>query len=200
MLDELDTELQDGDTEQSRFYQDFPDTAFTQDEQEAIKRFKAKEIEKLNRSRAVLKGIESCGWGVTSYCLAKYLVIATGSAGLMPAVAIVLGINQIVNRDLLEFTVNKSPEGWVFTDMDKAIKFLFQTIFGCFILWTAIGDFYTTLQNSHKTYDNIKATVEDFNRLPESDKTIVAGECLLLCADTAPLSIYWSAILSYYRQ
>lgn len=173
MLDELDTELQDGDTEQSRFYQDFPDTAFTQDEQEAIRRFKAKEIEKLNRSRAVLKGIESCGWGVTSYCLAKYLVIATGSAGLMPAVAIVLGINQIVNRDLLEFTVNKSPEGWVFTDMDKAIKFLFQTIFGCFILWTAIGDFYTTMQNSHKTYDNIKATVEDFNRLPESDKTIV---------------------------
>lgn len=173
MLDELDTELQDGDTEKSLDYQDFPDTAFTQDEQEAIKRFKAKEIEKLNRSRAVLKGIESCGWGVTSYCLAKYLVIATGSAGLLPAVAIVLGINQIVNRDLLEFTVNKSPEGWVFTDMDKAIKFLFQTIFGCFILWTAIGDFYTTMQNSHKTYDNIKATVEDFNRLPESDKTIV---------------------------
>ncbi|QHG21262.1 hypothetical protein [Nostoc sp. ATCC 53789] len=173
MLDELDTELQDGDTEQSRFYEDFPDTAFTQDEQEAIRRFKTKEIEKLNRSRAVLKGIESCGWGVTSYCLAKYLVIATGSAGLLPAVAIVLGINQIVNRDLLEFTVNKSPEGWVFTDMDKAIKFLFQTIFGCFILWTAIGDFYTTMQNSHKTYDNIKATVEDFNRLPESDKTIV---------------------------
>ncbi|MBN3906569.1 MAG: hypothetical protein HWQ35_08415 [Nostoc sp. NMS1] len=173
MLDEFNTLLQDGDTEQSLDYQDYPDTAFTQDEQEAIKRFKAKEIEKLNRSRAVLKGIESCGWGVTSYCLAKYLVIATGSAGLMPAVAIVLGINQIVNRDLLEFTVNKSPEGWVFTDMDKAIKFLFQTIFGCFILWTAIGDFYTTMQNSHKTYDNIKATVEDFNRLPESDKTIV---------------------------
>ncbi|MBW4565686.1 MAG: hypothetical protein KME32_32320 [Mojavia pulchra JT2-VF2] len=173
MLDSLDIELQDGDTEQSRFYQDFPDTAFTLDELEAIKRFKAKEVEKLNRSRAVLKGIESCGWGVTSYCLAKYLVIATGSAGLLPAVAIVLGINQIVNRDLLEFTVNKSPEGWTFTDMDKAIKFLFQTIFGCFILWTAVGDFYSTLQSSHHTYDNIKATVEDFNRLQESDKTLV---------------------------
>lgn len=45
MLDELDTELQDGDTEESRFYEDFPDTAFTQDEKSAIKRFKAKEIE-----------------------------------------------------------------------------------------------------------------------------------------------------------
>ncbi|MEH2462253.1 hypothetical protein [Nostoc sp.] len=173
MLNEIDTELQDGDTEESLDYQDYPDTAFTQDEKSAIRRFKAKEIEKLNRSRAVLKGIESCGWGVTSYCLAKYLVIATGSAGLLPAVAIVLGINQIVNRNLLEFTVNKSPEGWVLTDMDMAIKFLFQTIFGCFILWTAIGDFYTMMQNSHKTYDNIKTTVEDFNRLPESDKNIV---------------------------
>lgn len=173
MLDELDTSLPDEDTEQSRFYQDFPDTAFTQDEIEAIRRFKAKEIEKLNRSRAVLKGMESCGWGVTSYCLAKYLVIATGSMGLLPAVAIVLGINQIVNRDLLEFTVNKSTEGWTFTDMDKAIKFIFQTIFGCFILWTAVGDFYNTLQNSHQTYDSIKATVEDFNRMPENDKTIV---------------------------
>lgn len=173
MLDELDTELLDGDTEQSQDYRDSPDTAFTQDEKEAIRRFKAKEVEKLNRSRAVLKGIESCGWGVTSYCLAKYLVIATGSAGLLPAVAIVLGINQIVNRDLLEFSVNKSPEGWVFTDMDKAIKFLFQTIFGCFILWTAIGDFYSTMKTSNQTYDNIKATVEDFNRMPENDKTIV---------------------------
>lgn len=173
MLDELDTSLQDGDTEQSHSYQDFPDTAFTQDELEAIKRFKAKEVEKLNRSRAVLKGIESCGWGVTSYCLAKYLVIATGSAGLLPAVAIVLGINQIVNRDLLEFSVNKSTDGWVFTDMHKAIKFIFQTIFGCFILWTAVGDFYSTLHSSHQTYDSIKATVEDFNRLPQSDKTLV---------------------------
>lgn len=173
MLDEIDTELQDGDTEQSHSYQDFPDTAFTLDELEAIKRFKAKEVEKLNRSRAVLKGIESCSWGVTSYCLAKYLVIATGSAGLLPAVAIVLGINQIVNRDLLEFSVNKSPEGWVFTDMDKAIKFIFQTIFGCFILWTAVGNFYSTVQSSHQTYDNIKTTVKDFNRMQEDDKTLV---------------------------
>lgn len=174
MLNDFTTEPQDDEENTaSQDYPDSPDTAFTQDEREAIKRFKIKEIEKLDRSRAVLKGIEFCGWGVTSYCLAKYLIIASGAAGLLPAVAITLGINQIVNRDLLEFSVNKTSEGWVFTDMQKPIRFLFQTLFGCFILWTAVGNFYGTVQNSHKTYDNIKASIEEFNRLPEDNKTLV---------------------------
>jgi hypothetical protein len=177
MIEEKDLELQAAETEQSHGYSIEPDTAFTTDEIEAIARYKQKLIAKLNKNHGVLRGIETSAWGLSSYCLAKFLIYSSGTLGIFPSIAIVLGINQIVNRDLLEFRVNKTTEGWELEDMQKLVRFIFSTAFGCFILWGAIGDFFRTVNNSNQTYSDIKQAIIQYQKLPEDDKnmTILAG-------------------------
>lgn len=163
---------QEAESEQAHGYSVEPDTAFTIDEIEAIARYKQKLVIKLNKNHGVLKGIETSAWGLSSYCLAKFLVYSSGGVGVIPAVAIVLGINQIVNRDLLEFRINRSTEGWELEDMQKLVRFGFSTAFGCFILWGAIGDFLHTVNTSNQTYSDIKEKIAQYQRLPEDDKNV----------------------------
>jgi len=176
MIEDLDKSLQ-AEPEQVHGYAIETDTAFTPDEIEAIARYKQKLVTKLNKNHGVLKGIETSAWGLSSYCLAKFLVYSSGTTGIFPAVAIVLGINQIVNRDLLEFRINKTTNGWELEDMQKLVRFVFSTAFGCFILWGAIGDFFNVMRNSNQTYGDIKQAIIQYQKLPEDDKnmTILVG-------------------------
>lgn len=176
MIEELDKELQ-AETEQVRGYDLESDTAFTADETEAIANYKQNLIAKLNKNHGVLKGIETSAWGLSSYCLAKFLIYSSGTTGIFPAVAIVLGINQIVNRDLLEFRINKSTQGWELEDMHKLVRFIFSTVFGCFILWGAIGDYFRIVNSSNQTYEDIKQAIIQYQSLPKDDKNmiIIAG-------------------------
>lgn len=176
MIQDLEQELQPDD-QQTHGYTIETDTSFTPDEIEAIARYKQKLAAKLNKNHNVLKGIETSAWGLSSYCLAKFLVTVSGTTGIFPSIAIVLGINQIVNRDLLEFRINKSTQGWELEDMQKLVRFIFSTVFGCFIIWGAIGDFFGAIRNSNQTYSDIKQTIIQFQKLPEDDKnmTIIVG-------------------------
>jgi hypothetical protein len=176
MIEDLEQEL-NAEAEQTHGYNIEPDTSFTHDEVEAIARYKEKLAASLNKNHGVLKGLETSAWGLSSYCLAKFLVYSSGTIGIFPSIAIVLGINQIVNRDLLEFRINKSTEGWQLEDMQKLVRFGFSTAFGCFILWGAIGDFLHTMNNSNQTYDDIKQAIVQYQRLSEDDKnmTIITG-------------------------
>jgi hypothetical protein len=170
-------DLEQAEDQQVHGYEIEPDTSFTNDEIEAIARYKQKLIAKLNKNHGVLKGIETSAWGLSSYCLAKFLIYSSGTTGIFPAVAIVLGINQIVNRDLLEFRISRTTEGWELEDMQKLVRFVFSTAFGCFILWGAIGDFFSTVRHSNQTYGDIKQAIIQYQKLPEDDKntTILVG-------------------------
>ena len=170
MIQDLGQELQPDGLEHG--YQVEPDTAFTADEIEAIARYKQKLVAKLNKNHGVLKGVETSAWGLSSYCLAKFLIYSSGTTGIFPAVAIVLGINQIVNRDLLEFRISRTTEGWELEDMQKLVRFVFSTAFGCFILWGAIGDYLHVVNNSKQTYSDIKEKIAQFQRLPKDDKNM----------------------------
>lgn len=176
MIQDLEQELQP-DNQLDHGYSVEPDTAFTADEIEAIARYKLHLVTKLNKSHGVLKGIETSAWGLSSYCLAKFLVYSSGTTGIFPAIAIVLGINQIVNRDLLEFRISRTTEGWELEDMQKLVRFFFSTAFGCFVLWGATGDFLHAVNNSNQTYRDIKEKIAQYQRLPQDDKnmTIIAG-------------------------
>jgi hypothetical protein len=176
MIQDLEQELQP-DGQQVHGYTIEPDTAFTTDEIEAIARHKQKLITKLNKNHGVLRGIETSAWGLSSYCLAKFLVYSSGTTGIFPAIAIVLGINQIVNRDLLEFRISRTTEGWELEDMQRLAKFAFSFGFSCFVLWGAIGDYLHVINNSKQTYSDIKEKIAQFQELPQDDKnmTILAG-------------------------
>jgi hypothetical protein len=167
----LDIDTSDENTESN--YPTEQDTPFTPDEIDSIKRYKDNLNRKLEKNRSILKGLEVSFWGITSYSLARFLIITSGSQGIFLAVALVLTINQIVNRDLLEFNINKTNEGWELTNMDRLVKFIFQLILACFIIWGGIGNYFNTVRNSEQTYNDIKNTVENFNQLPQSDKTAI---------------------------
>lgn len=170
MIQEIEQKLQSDD--QAHGYSVEPDTAFTTDEIEAIARYKQKLIVKLNKNHGVLKGIETSAWGLSSYCLAKFLIYSSGTTGIFPAIAIVLGINQIVNRDLLEFRINKTTVGWELEDMEKLIRFIFGLGFSCFITWGAIGDYLHVVNNSSQTYNDIKQAIAQYQKLPEDSKNM----------------------------
>jgi hypothetical protein len=170
MIEDLQQELQAD--EQAHGYLVEHDTAFTADEIEAIARYKQKLVTKLNKNHGVLKGIETSAWGLSSYCLAKFLIYSSGTTGIFPAVAIVLGINQIVNRDLLEFRINKSTEGWELEDMQKLVRFIFGFGFSCFITWGAIGDYFHIINNSNQTYSDIKQAIIQYQKLPEDSRNM----------------------------
>ena len=154
------------------------DTAFTPDEQEAIKEYKANLTKRINKHRSILRGFESAFWGITSYSFAKFLILVSGSSALGFAVASVFLINNIVNRDCLDaFRLVRNDAEWKVEGMGKLLKFALTTVGAAFILWGSIGDFYHIYNNSNETYNNLNKTVEEFQALPTDDqnKLLVLG-------------------------
>jgi hypothetical protein len=159
------------DQQQQSNYPTETDTAFTPDEQEAIKEYKANLTKRINKHRSVLRGFESAFWGITSYSFAKFLILVSGSNALGFAVASVFVINNIVNRDCLDsFRLDRNDGEFQVEGMGKLLKFALSTVGTAFILWGSIGDFYHTYNNSNETYDNLNKTVEKFQELPQDDQ------------------------------
>lgn len=168
----------ENDKENPQDYEIEPDTEFTLDEIESIKRYKSNLETKLNRNQAILRGLEASFWSISSYSLARFLIVTSGTQGMALAVALVFGINQIVHRSLLNFTLDKTDNGLQILGMHKLINFLFQLLLSAFICWSAIGDYFQTVKQSEKTYESLKTAIQDFQKMPESDKNnffILAG-------------------------
>jgi hypothetical protein len=65
----------EGNSVQESNYPTEEDTAFTPDEQSAIKAYKENLTRKLNKNRSVLKGLEMSFWGISSYSVARFLIL-----------------------------------------------------------------------------------------------------------------------------
>lgn len=168
----------ENDRENPQDYEIEPDTEFTLDEIESIKRYKLNLETKLNRNQAILRGLEASFWSISSYSLARFLIVTSGTQGMALAVALVFGINQIVHRSLLNFTLDKTDNGLQILGMHKLINFLFQLLLSAFICWSAIGDYFQTVKQSEQTYESIKTAIQDFQKMPDADKNnffILAG-------------------------
>lgn len=173
----------DNNTQTDSNYPIEQDTAFTPDEIESIKAYKEQLTNKLNKNRAVLKGLEVSFWGITSYSLARFLVLTSGSQGVGLAVAACLLINQITNRDCFDaFNINRKDSQWEVDGMGKLIKFGFSTVVSAFVIWSALSNFLQVADSSKQTYYQLQNKVEEFNRLPEEKQNgifIVGGLILL---------------------
>lgn len=159
------------------------DTSFTPDEIESIKTYKERLQAKLNKNRSVLKGLEVSFWGITSYSLARFLVLTSGSQGVGLAVAACLLINQITNRDCLDtLNINRKDGQFEVDGMGKLIKFLFSTLVSAFVIWSALGNFLQVAESSKNTYSQLQNKVEEFNRLPDEKQNaiLIVGGLLIL--------------------
>lgn len=117
------------DTSQESNYPIQEDTAFTPDEIEAIKAYKDNLNRKLSKNRSILKGLETSFWGITSYSLARFLIITSGTQGIALAIASIMLINQITNREVFdEININRKDGQWSADNMGKLIKFGFSTL------------------------------------------------------------------------
>lgn len=149
------------------------DTAFTPDEIEAIKQYKQNLQRKLNKNRGILTGLESAFWGNLSYCLARFIVLNSGTGGVFIAITICLILNNIIHRDLLEGVNINYNEGLKTEGMGKLIKFVFSTAMTGFVIWASVGDLLNMANSSKQTYNNLQNTVEEFNRLPDNQQNTI---------------------------
>ncbi|MBD2607469.1 hypothetical protein H6G81_23805 [Scytonema hofmannii FACHB-248] len=159
------------------------DTAFTPDEIEAIKAYKDNLNRKLNKNRSILKGLETSFWGITSYSLARFLIITSGTQGIALAIASILLINQITNREVFDgININRKDGQWSADNMGKLIKFGFSTLVTAFVMWSALGSFLNIVNSSKQTYNQLQDTVTAFNKLPEDKQNgfIIVGGLLVL--------------------
>lgn len=172
-----DFELGDGADEQQSNYPTQEDSAFTPDEQEAIKQYKQNLTRKLNKNSSVLKGLETSFWGVTSYSIVRFLILTSGTQGIGLAIAACFLINQITNRELLDVSIAHKEGQLEINGMGKLIKFAFSTLVSAFIIWSALGNFLNVAENSKRTYDQLQNTVEEFNKLPnhQQDTILIIG-------------------------
>lgn len=157
------------------------DNAFTPDEQESIKQYKENLTRKLTKNRSVLKGLEVSFWGITSYSLAQFLIFTSGTQGIGLAIASILVINQITNRELFDgININRKDGQWEADNMGKLIKFGFSTLVTAFLIWSALSNFLNIVDSSKQTYDQLQDTVMAFNKLPsyKQDGLIVVGGLL----------------------
>ncbi|BAZ36880.1 hypothetical protein NIES4101_28000 (plasmid) [Calothrix sp. NIES-4101] len=169
-------ELESVDEENQVSYPISKDSSFTPDEIEIISEFKANQQKKINKNRSILKGLEVSFWGITSYSLARFLILTSGTQGLALAVASTFFINQITNRDCLDnFRVDKKDDQWEIDGMGRLIKFALSTIVSAVVLWGAVGDFLQMVHSSEQTYSTLQTSVTEFNKLPseEQNKLIV---------------------------
>jgi ABC-type multidrug transport system fused ATPase/permease subunit len=167
---------QTSDEENQANYPRSEDSSFTPDEIEIISEFKANHQKKINKNHSILKGLEVSFWGITSYSLARFLILTSGTQGLTLAIASTFLINQITNRDCLDnFRVNKKDDQWEIDGMGRLIKFGLSTIVSVIVFWGAIGDFIQMVNSSKQTYNTLQTTVDEFNKLPndEQNKLIV---------------------------
>jgi hypothetical protein len=162
----------EGDTEQQSNYPTELDNAFTPDEQSAIRAYKDNLTRKLNKNRSVLKGLEMSFWGITSYSLARFLILTSGTQGIALAFSAILIINQITNREAIEELISRNNEGNQ-DIMGRFIKFGFSTVVTAFLIWSALGNFISVIHTSGETYKNLQNTVEDFNKLPDDKQNTI---------------------------
>ncbi|NJM17373.1 MAG: hypothetical protein HC836_10340 [Richelia sp. RM2_1_2] len=164
--------LNDEDTEQkSDNYPVEADTEFTLDEIEAIQNYKEQLSKKLNKNRSVLKGLEVGFWSITSYSIARFLVLTSGTSGVGLAIAASFLINNIVNRDCLDsFNFDRKNGEFEVIGMGKLVKFGFSTLVASFVIWNATGDLLRMVDNSKSTYDALQNQVEEFNKLPDNQQ------------------------------
>lgn len=167
----------DEDTNDESNYPVVEDTAFTKDEIEAIQAYKQNLTKKLNKNSSVLKGLETSFWGITSYSIARFLILTSGTQGIGLAIAACFLINQITNRELLDVSIEKREGQLEINGMGKLIKFGFSTLVSAFIIWSALGNFLNVADNSKRTYDQLQNTVEEFNKLPnnQQDTILIIG-------------------------
>lgn len=184
-------ELESVNEENKANYPVSKDSSFTPDEIEIISEFKANHQNKINKNRSILKGLEVSFWGITSYSLARFLILTSGTQGLALAVASTFFINQITNRDCLDnFRVDRKDDQWEIDGMGRLIKFALSTIVSVIVLWGAIGDFVQMVHSSQQTYNTLQTTVEEFNKLPDDEQnkliviigiSFVAGAYAISC-------------------
>lgn len=176
-------DLGDGAENNEQNYPTQEDNAFTPDEQEAIKQYKENLTRKLTKNRSVLKGLETSFWGITSYSLARFLILTSGTQGVGLAIAASFLINQITNRELIEgININRRDGQWEADNMGKLIKFTFSTLVSAFVIWSALGNFLNIANTSKQTYDQLQGAANSFNKLPEERQNliIVAGGLVIL--------------------
>jgi|GEM_PF-1803814 len=145
------------DTSQESNYPIQEDTAFTPDEIEAIKAYKDGLSRKLSKNRSILNGLETSFWGITSYSLARFLIFTSGTGGIALAIASILLINQITNREVFDgININRKDGQWSADNMGKLIKFGFSTLVTAFVIWSALGSFLNIVNSSKQTYDQLQ--------------------------------------------
>ncbi|MBF2067248.1 MAG: hypothetical protein IGS39_22955 [Calothrix sp. C42_A2020_038] len=171
-MTDFDLNLREDTTQQSN-YPTEEDSSFTPDEQEAIRAYKDNLDRKLNKNRSVLKGLEMSFWGITSYSLARFLVLTSGMDGVPLAISAILIINQITNREAIEELINHKGEDNRNNVMGRFIKFGFSTVITLFLMWGAVGKFLEIAYQSGETYKNIQTTIDKFNKLPESEQNTI---------------------------
>jgi hypothetical protein len=171
-------------SESSSNYPTETDSSFTEDEKEAISAYKENVQKKIAKNRSILKGLETSFWGITSYSLARFLILTSGTQGIGLAIAASFLINNITNRDCLDgFNLDRKDGQFEVSGMGKIIKFAFSTLVASFVVWSAIGDFVNVVNNSKNTYDSLQTTVKEFNKLPENKQNmiLIIGGVFILC-------------------
>jgi hypothetical protein len=164
-------ELEESQTdEQQSNYPSEEDTAFTPDEQQAIRDFIKNINRERDKNRSVLKGLEMSFWGITSYSLARFLILTSGTQGIALAFAVILIINQITNREAIEELINSKSEG---DNMGRFIKFGFSTVVTAFLIWGALGNFFNIIRTSGDTYNELQGSVQKFNNLPDDEQNAI---------------------------
>jgi hypothetical protein len=165
-----DFELGESSSQESH-YPSEEDTAFTPGEQEAIRIYKENLTRKLNKNQSILKGLEMSFWGITSYSLARFLILTVGVEGIPLAISSILIINQITNREAIEDLINRKEGS---SDiMGRIIKFAFSTVITAFLLWGSVGQFLSIIHSSKETYKQLQSVTQEFNRLPSDEQNAV---------------------------
>lgn len=165
------SDFEEDSEEKSDNYPVETDTEFTLDEIEAIKQYKEQLSKKLNKNRSVLKGLEVGFWSITSYSIARFLVLSSGMSGVCLAIALSFLINSIVNRDCLDsFSFDRKDGEFEVIGMGKLVKFGFSIVVASFVIWNATGDLLRMVDNSRSTYDALQNKVEEFNKLPDNQQ------------------------------
>jgi len=158
-------------------YPRIEDNSFTPDEQDNLEEYKAILKAKIRASRGVLRGLKISTASLTSYSLAKFLILSLGSQGLAPAFATVLTITFLSNTDTFDsLNVDKKSEGWQTEGMGKLLKFGFSVIVSASVLVASIGNFYQLSRTSEQTYHDLQSTLTKFNRLPKDDQNLLYFE------------------------
>lgn len=170
----------DQEEQQPESYPHTDDTEFTPDEQEAIREYKLSLKKRLDKNSSKLKGLESAFWGISSFSIARFVILNWGVAGVLPAISICMLVNQITNRDLLEKVNIDYQEGWRTEGMAKLIRFSISLCSAGFVAWMAVGDILSLKHQSQTTYKQLQETVEEFNALPENQQNtaLIAGGIL----------------------